>query len=126
MAKGKKSAGFSFKSTGVTYSETPSGGGAIQVNLEGSATGFGTVLGTMTLHSDAPGAQSGRSTWVGGAYLGKGGVVQGSGHGFFEQSSKHKWRVRSVIRTSTGAVLLSDGVISLDGRTYKGTLKAWS
>jgi predicted metalloprotease len=43
----------------------------------------------------------------------------------FEQSGKHKWRVRSIVRTSNGTVLLSDGVISLDGRAYKGTLTPW-
>lgn len=124
MAKGKKQGEFSFKATSVTYDEG-AGGGVIALNLDGTAAGFGTVLGTMTLFGDAPGSQSGQSSWVGEAYLQNGDVVQGSGAGFFEQSGKHKWRVRSVIRTSTGAVLLSDGVISLDGRSYKGKLTDW-
>ena len=80
----------------------------------------------MTLFADAPGAQSGQSHWVGEAFLDNGTVVQGSGAGFFERSGKHKWRVRSVVRTSNGGLLLSDGVISLDGRSYKGTLTNWS
>jgi hypothetical protein len=125
MAQEKKSGEFSFKATSVTYAETDGGGGAIALNLDGKATGFGAVLGTMTLYGDAPGVQSGRTSWVGEAYLANGDLLQGSGSGFFERSGKHKWRVRSVIRTSTGTVMLSEGVISLDGRTYKGTLKEW-
>jgi hypothetical protein len=124
MAKERKQGEFAFKSTSVTY-EGMSGGGVVRLNLEGTATGFGTVLGTMSLVGDAPGAQSGQSSWVGEAYLENGDVVQGSGAGFFNRIGKHKWRVRSVVRTSTGAVLLSDGVISLDGRSYKGTLSEW-
>ena len=52
--------------------------------------------------------------------------VQGSSEGFYEPSGKHKWRVRGTLRTSTGAMFRSDGIISLDGRTYKGSLTAWS
>lgn len=124
MAKSNKNGEFSFKSTSVTYEEM-AGGGVVRLNLEGNASGFGTVLGTMSLYGDAPGAQSGQSAWAGEAYLDNGDVVQGSGSGFFQKSGKHKWRVRSIVRVSTGAVLLSDGVISLDGRSYKGTLKEW-
>ena len=126
MAKGKKKAAeFSLKSTSVTYNEIP-GGGETEINLEGTATGFGTVLGTMSLWADGPGADSGRSSWVGSGYLENGEVVQGTGDGFFEKIGKHKWRVRSVVRVSSGALLLSDGVISLDGRSYKGMLTEWS
>jgi hypothetical protein len=126
MAKGKKKAAeFSLKSTSVTYNEIP-GGGETEINLEGTATGFGTVLGTMSLWADGPGADSGRSSWVGSGYLENGEVVQGTGDGFFEKVGKHKWRVRSVVRVSSGALLLSDGVISLDGRSYKGMLTEWS
>ena len=126
MATAKKAGEFSFTSTGVTYLEGSSGAGVAQINLEGTATGFGTVLGTMTLYDDAPGSKTGRSSWLGVAFLDNGDQVQGSGEGFFEECGKHKWRTRSILRTSTGAVLLSDGIISLDGRTYKGTLSEWS
>jgi hypothetical protein len=126
MATVKKAGEFSFTSTGVLYSEGSNGGGVAQINVEGAATGFGTVLGTMTLFDDAPGAKTGRTSWLGSAFLDNGDQVQGSGEGFFEESGKHKWTVRSILRTSTGAILLSEGVISLDGRTYKGTLSEWS
>ena len=117
---------FSFTSTSVTFAEAAGGAGAADINFEGTATGFGTVLGTLTFFDDAPGAKTGRTRWVGNAYLENGESVQGSSEGFFEECGKHKWRVRGALRTSTGTVLLSDGVVSLDGRTYKGTLSEWT
>jgi hypothetical protein len=122
MADAKKSGEFSFNATSVAYVMTEGGGGANHINLEGTATGFGEVLGTLSLFGDAPMAQSGPASWVGTAYLDNGDVVESAGEGFFERSSKHKWRVRSIMRGSTGAVYVTDGVISLKGRTYKGTM----
>jgi hypothetical protein len=121
MADAKKGGEFSFKATSVAYVITD-GGGANQINLEGKATGFGEVLGTLSLFGDAPMSQAGQSSWVGTAYLDNGDIVEGTGDGFFERSGKHKWRVRSIMRTSTGAVYVTDGTISLKGRTYKGTI----
>ncbi len=126
MATAKKAVNFSFKSTGVTYAVVPGGGGVNHINLEGTATGFGTVLGTLSFYADAPGAQSGRTHWVGDAYLDNGDQVYGTSEGFWENSGKHKWRVRGTLRTSTGAMFQSDGVVSLDGRTYKGSLTEWT
>jgi hypothetical protein len=126
MATAKKDAGFSFKSTGVTCAVTPGGGGVNSINFEGTATGFGTVIGTLSFFVDAPGAESGRSSWVGSAYLDSGDETFGVSEGFWEKSGKHKWRVRGMLRTSTGATYLSDGVVSLSGRTYKGTLSEWA
>jgi hypothetical protein len=125
MASEKKSAAFSFKSTGVTCALVSGGGGVNHINLEGTATGFGTVIGTLSFFADAPGAQSGRTSWVGDAYLDNGDQVFGVSEGFWEKSGKHKWRVRGLLRVSTGATYLSDGVVSLSGRTYKGTLSEW-
>lgn len=124
MATAKKAVAFSFKSTGVSYLKVP-GGGVNHINFEGTATGFGAVLGTLSFYADAPGAQSGRSSWVGTAYLDNGDEVQGTSEGFWERGGKHKWRVRGLLRTSTGAMYQSDGIVSLDGRTYKGTLTEW-
>ena len=43
MSIGKEAGQFSFTSTGVTVSSTPNGGVSNQVNVEGTATGFGAV-----------------------------------------------------------------------------------
>jgi hypothetical protein len=123
MAEGKKSGEFSFKATSVAYVMTEDGGGANQLDLDGTASGYGEVLGTLSLFGDGPMAQSGPASWVGTAYLDNGDIVESTGTGFFERSGKHKWRVRSIMRGSTGLVYLTDGVISLKGRTYKGTMR---
>jgi hypothetical protein len=123
MAEGKKSGEFSFKATSVAYVMTEDGGGANHLDLDGTASGYGEVLGTLSLFGDGPMAQSGPASWVGTAYLDNGDIVESTGTGFFERTGKHKWRVRSIMRGSTGLVYLTDGVISLKGRTYKGTMR---
>lgn len=125
MSIGKAVGEFSFTSTGVSISTTDSGGVAQAVNMEGTASGFGTVLGTMTFYAAAPGADGGRVTWNGSAYLENGDAVGGEGRGVFEKSGTHKWRIRSLMQVSDGTVLLSDGEISLENRTYSGSLYAW-
>ncbi len=122
MANAKKAGEFSFKATSVAYVLTEDGGGANHLDLDGTATGYGEVLGTLSLFGDGPMAQSGPASWVGTAYLDNGDLVESTGAGFFEKVGKHKWRVRSIMRGSTGAVFVTDGVISLKGRTYKGTM----
>ena len=126
MATAKKAATFSFKGTTVTYAAGADGGGLVAINFDGTATGYGTVLGTLTFFEDAPGSKTGRTNWVGTAFLDDGTEVQGSSEGFYEDAGKHKWRVRGLLRTSAGTVLLSDGVVSLGGRAYKGTLTEWT
>ena len=126
MTNAKNTLEFSFKSTGVTYAQTPGGGGVTHINFEGTASGFGTVLGTLSFFADAQGATSGRTHWVGTAYLDNGDEVHGSSDGAWQKSGKHQWRVRGTLPTSTGAVFQSDGVVSLDGRTYTGFLTEWA
>ena len=121
MATAKKSVNFAFKSTSVTYAQLP-GGGVNHINLEGTAAGFGTVLGTLSLFADSPGAKAGRTKWIGEAYLDNGEQIQSTSDGFWQATGKQKWRVRGTLCNSLGDVYQSDGVISLEGRTYKGTL----
>jgi hypothetical protein len=121
MATAKKAGEFSFKSTGTTYVDA-AGGGVVHINLDGTATGFGTVLGTLSLESDGPGIETGRTSWSGEGYLDNGEVMQSTGEGFYERTGKHVWRVRSILRVSNGAIFTTDALISLKGRTYKGTM----
>ena len=114
------------KSTSITVAPSADGGAASHVNLEGTATGFGTVIGTLTFLPDAPGAKTGRASWLGAGYLENGETLQGFGEGFYAESGKHKWRLRSILRISNGGVLLADGEVNLEGRSYKGTLHTWT
>lgn len=126
MATAKKTVNFSFKSTGVTCEDLGGGSGVNHIDFEGTATGFGTVLGTLSFFSDAPGAQQGTTHWVGTAFLDNGEEVGGSSEGYWERTGKHKWRVRGLMRTTAGTTYTSDGVVSLDGRTYEGELTEWA
>src|SRR3990172_2557465 len=65
MAIGKEIGQFSIKSTSVSYAED---GGSVQINCEGTATKYGTVVGTLILRGE-PGAKSGRLSWRGQGFL---------------------------------------------------------
>ena len=125
MSVGKELGEFSFTSTGVTVSSTPNGGTQQQVNVEGTATGFGAVLGTLTFYAEGPGADNGFVTWSGSSYQEDGTATGGQGRGVFEKSGANKWRVRSVIQVTDGPLLLTDGEIALEGRSYTGTIHQW-
>jgi hypothetical protein len=47
------------------------------------------------------------------------------GSGVFSESGTNTWRVRAMVIVSDGAVLLSEGEVSLAERTYKGKMYAW-
>jgi len=116
---------FSFTASSVTVSSSADGGGSTQVNYEGTASGYGTVLGTMTFSVSEPGADSGTTTWAGTGYLENGETVAGIGQGVFNKSGDHKWRVRSLIRISDGSVILTEGEAALEGKSYNGTIYEW-
>ena len=125
MSVGKEAGEFSFTSAGVTVTSEPGGSVTQAVNLEGTATAFGTVLGTLTFHVSEPGADSGFTTWAGTAYKDDGEAVGGVGRGVFEKSGTNKWRVRAILQVTGGPLLLSDGEIALEGRGYAGKLYDW-
>ena len=125
MSIGKEAGEFSFKSTGVTVSSTPNGGVSNQVNVEGTATGFGSVLGTLTFYATELGADGGFVTWAGSGYLDNGDAAGGQGRGVFEKSGTHKWRVRLIIQIAGGPLLLTEGEMSLEGMSYTGTIHQW-
>jgi hypothetical protein len=125
MASGDAIGEFSFQATGVTL--TPAGaGGTNQINYEGTASGYGTVIGTLTLEVPEAGAKSGPCSWIGQGFLENGDVVVGRAFGFWEESGQHTWRIRSTNQVSDGTMFASDGEVKLDGRTYTGTIIDWS
>ena len=121
MALGKEFGDFSFKITSVGYSED----GTAQINLDGTATSYGTVLGTLTLRGE-PGAKRGTATWRGDGFLENGDVVQGAGEGSWEEIGRHEWRTRLVVSVSDGETFASDGRLDLASRTYTGKNLEWS
>ncbi len=122
MTIGKEIGEFSLKQTSSVYAED---GTSVQLAFDGTATGFGTVLGTLTGRGE-PGADTGTCTWRSQAFLEDGEVVDGMGEGYWDKSGKHKWRIRGINRTSDGRCFASDGVIDLASRSFKGKLFDWS
>jgi len=125
MSVGKELGEFSFTSTGVTVSSTPNGGTSQQVNMEGTASGFGAVLGTLTFYAAEAGADSGFVTWAGSSYQEDGTATGGQGRGVFDKSGTNKWRVRAIIQVTGGPLILTDGEVALEGRSYTGTIHQW-
>ncbi|MDJ0853288.1 MAG: hypothetical protein QNK04_33395 [Myxococcota bacterium] len=123
MALGKEIGEFSFQITSTHYSGEE---GTVQVNVDGTATGFGTVLGTMTFRVEAPAAKNGALSFRGQGFLENGENVAGAGEGAFEEIGHHQWRTRMIVRTSDGQVFASDGLVDLASRSLKGKNLEWS
>jgi len=117
---------FEFTSRGVTVSEPSSGGGgSLQVDYEGPATGYGFVASTMTFTVQEPGAKGGTVSANNVAWLENGDSMSAVASGVFSESGTNTWRVRAMVIVSDGTVLLSEGEVSLAERTYKGKMYAW-
>jgi hypothetical protein len=119
MAVGKQIGEFSYKVTSATYGDT-----SVQVNLHGTATGFGTVEGTLTLTGE-PGATSGKGSFRAAAFLDDGKIQNGSGEGTWETVGKHKWRIRG-INYVDGRTFASDGELELATQSLSGKIYEWS
>jgi hypothetical protein len=118
MAKGKSVGEFSLKFTSLALSPGPGGSTVIQGNCEGTATGYGTVLGTGTF----VGGKSGTLSYCGASYLDSGDSSTVTGNGTYESSGKHRWRTIGFLQTSDGNALISEGEIDLATRSWNGKL----
>ncbi len=118
MAKGKQLGEFSLKFTSFTFTPGPAGSVLTQGNCEGTASGFGTVLGTATF----VGGKSGTFSWYSHAHLDNGDQLSGTGSGTYESTGKHHWRAQGFHQNSDGRNLISEGEIDLAKRSWTGTL----
>lgn len=109
---------FNLKATSVSY---PTDANVVAADFDGTATGFGTVLGTVTFQVE-PGTKKGPCSWRGQGFLDNGDQLAASGEGVWEESGKHSWRIRTIIRISDGQVISTDGEFDLASRSYNGTL----
>ena len=120
MALGKQVGEFSLKATTFTVTPGPAGSVLVQANCEGPATGFGTVLGTLTAAS--AGQKNGTWSWCAAAYLDNGDSVTGNGQGTFESVGPNRWRTQGVAHLADGRTLVSEGEIALAARTWSGKI----
>ena len=89
MALGKQLGEYSFKQTSNTVAATGS-----KLNFHGTATGFGTVQGTLTIKADAPGAPSGVCSWEAVGFLEDGKWVSGVTIALFRCRLGRSWNER--------------------------------
>jgi hypothetical protein len=122
MALGKETGEFSFKQTSVTYAQD---GTSVSINFDGTATRFGTVLGTLIARGE-PGAKQGTCSWRSQAFLENGDSLVGMGEGTWQESGKHQWRTRLIIQTSDGQIFASEGKLDLATRSLSGKIIEWS
>ncbi len=122
MALGKEIGDFSFKITSVSYPDDQTA----TVDCDGTASGFGTVLGTLSFTLSQPGATRGALNWRGQSFLDSGEALQVVGDGAYEEVGQHKWRTRLVISVSDGQIFASDGQLDLASRSLAGKLLEWS
>ena len=122
MAIGKEIGKFTLKAVTTTYALE---GNSVLINVDGTATGYGTVLGTLTFKGE-PGAKNGSLSWRGQGFLDTGETVTGGGEGTWEEAGKHKWRTRLIVATSDGKCHASEGPLDLKTRTLSGKMLDWS
>lgn len=116
MASRQRLGEFSLKITSLAFTSGPGGSTLVHANVEGTATGFGAVLGTGTFVV----GKSGTHTWCGAAYLDNGEIVLTNGQGTQESSGRHKWHTEDVHHLSNGQTLGVEGEIDLAARTWSG------
>jgi hypothetical protein len=115
---------FSHKHAGNAYAKGADGVIVGYSNWEGTATGFGTVFGTLSVPLGKSGASSGSCTWTGQAFLEDGSWVTGEGDGTWQQvEGQHRWKMSfPVIKISNGDRLRCEGEIDLANRTFSGRM----
>ena len=121
MAKGKEVGEFSHKWTSITLLPGPAGSILNQANVEGTATGYGTVHGTATF----VGGKSGTFSAVWAAFLDSGDQLSGISKGSYESVGKHVWRTQEIVEVSDGSRVYDEGEIDLAGHSWKGKLYEW-
>lgn len=127
MGIGETSGEFNSSVTSSTYERQPGGGVNVVINLEGTASGFGQINGTLTLIVPGPGATAGAASYTGASFLDSGEVLGATGEGCWQQlDGEQKWRVRGLNIITNGGVVLSDGTLDLASRAYSGTLNEWT
>ncbi len=116
---GKQIGEFSFKFITITNSPGPAGSVLVQVNWEGTATGFGAVFSTVTY---VGGPKDGTFSDCGTAYLDNGDGLSGIGQGTYESTGKQRWHTQGFIQISDGRRITSEGEIDLASRSWKGKI----
>ena len=122
MALGQEIGDFETRVTSWDYQEDFK---SVAIVVDGTATGFGTVLGTLNCKL-APGAKSASCSWRSQAFLENGDIISGVGEGNWVESGKHQWRVRMTITLNDGRFIAAEGTLDLASRSFNGKILEWS
>jgi hypothetical protein len=115
MNKGKQLGEFNTKQVSMRVRED----GKIEVNFEGTISGYGHGFSTMTV-TVGDGKADGYE-WNGIAYAENGDITQATGHGRWERIGPNKWAINGTTRTRDGrTTVLSEGEMELATGIYSG------
>ncbi len=115
---------FTLEHKGTTYLKSDDGLDSY-ANFAGTATGYGSVFGTLKVSNPLSGTvpTSGACTWTSQAFLEDGTTVTAYGEGTFEQEAgQHKWKINLTIQISNGDSLRSEGEIDLETLIFSGAM----
>jgi hypothetical protein len=115
---------FTLEHKGTTYIKTDEGIDNYN-NFMGTATEFGTVMGTLKVSNPLTGSlpTAGPCTWSSQAFLEDGTTMSGFGEGTFEQlPGQQKWKINLKVDVSDGGSVRSEGEIDLGTLIYSGAL----
>jgi hypothetical protein len=115
---------FAFNQTAIAYVKNYDGVVVAYVNYEGTATGFGTVQGTLAFPLPEGGATSGTVSWTGQAFPPDRPWNTASGDGTWEQvEGRYAWKISlPAMVNSDGSRIRSEGEVDLEARTFSGQI----
>ena len=122
MELGKAIGEFTLKVTSTMFSESQQEG--TRINLDGTMSKGGNVVGTLTLRSDGPIAyDGGRVDWLGATTEANGEIAATTGRGYFYKTGPGEYRLRLLTQMPTGDCAVVEG--RLTRGHYNGVVFAW-
>jgi hypothetical protein len=111
-----------FSTTWNTITLSESGGDVIAtINFEGTADGFGPIMGTLTCQG--AGTPSGTYQMLAVSFPEQGEQVIGRGTGEWRQVAPDRWESTQTTDLSTGDSIKGQGIFDLPNRTWSGSFE---
>jgi hypothetical protein len=115
---------FALNHIGNVYAKNDDGVVVAYANYDGTATGFGRIMGTVAFPLPGSGATSGACSWTGQGFPPDSAPTTSSGDGTWEQvEGKYAWKISiPVIEISDGRRIRSEGELDLEAQTFQGEM----
>jgi hypothetical protein len=115
---------FELNHGGSSYVKNNDGVVVAYVNYDGTASGFGTVRGTLAFPLPDGGATSGTCSWTAQAFPPDSPWTSSTGEGTWKQiDEKHAWNISiPALAISDGRVISSKGELDLEASTFNGQI----